>query len=518
MRNEKWSWILLLLLLVSLTAVAEDDIRLRSCRRGVQLPMAVSGARAQEPSTQVGGDFYHGNRHQLVVLAAFLDQDFLDDQATTLAKWNNIFNAENYHEGSYVGSVHDYFYDQSYGQFNLTFDLVYVNLPDSLKKYRSTYAHDENSQYLVDDIVDILQTKNIDWSEYDWNGDGFVNQLLIVYAGKGMNADGGSNTIWPHQWWLSKHLKNPDNQDEGYRDYRTVNSGNKQFIIDSYCCAQETVNASTVKTSFGTICHEYSHCFGFPDFYYDGGTKTVGDWDLMDNGNYGDKGFRPCGYSAHERMLMGWLTLTELTDATTVSGIPALYEQPQAYIIYNDAYRDEFYIIEHRQQVDWDASLPGSGLVVFHVDYDASIWLSTEVTPNSKDKKRYCIIPANNNKSTSKTSLTGWAYPYQDNDSLTNTSKPAATLNNENTDGTLFMSKPVTQMAVGDNGLASFVFMGDETSDISEAVRLNKKEEITDVYDLQGRRLTTVPATGIYVVRTANGSTRLSAGNKAGCR
>ena len=137
---------ILLLLLVTVTATAEDDICLRGCRRGAILPTATRGFRVQKVPRQPGGDFYYGNRRQLVVLAAFRDQAFQGDQATTLAKWDKIFNAERYHEGSYAGSVHDYFYDQSYGQFKLMFDLIYVNLPDSLVKYHSTYDHDEYSQ------------------------------------------------------------------------------------------------------------------------------------------------------------------------------------------------------------------------------------------------------------------------------------------------------------------------------------------------------------------------------------
>jgi M6 family metalloprotease-like protein len=483
--------LILLLLLVSLTAVADDGIRLRSCRRGVTLPTTTFSRHAQETPHQPGGDFYHGNRRQLVVLAAFPDRGFQDDKATTLAKWDKIFNAEDFHEGSFVGSVHDYFYAQSYGKFNLTFDFVYVNLPDSAKKYRSTYSHDEYSQYMVDDIVDTLMTRTIDWSQYDWNGNGYVNQILIVYAGKGMNADGGSNSIWPHQWWLSKHLKNPISQREGYRGYRTVTTGDKQFIIDCYCCAQEMVNTNTVKTSFGTICHEYSHCFGFPDFYYDGGTQTVGDWDLMDFGNYGKAGYCPCGYSAHERWLMGWLDPIELTTDKTVSEVPILCDQPQAYIIHNEAHRNEYYIIENRQKKGWDASLPGNGLMVFHVDFDASLWTSTKEAPNSKDKKRYRIITANNNKTLTYASMEGWPYPYQSNDSLTNTSTPAAELNNANTDGKKLMNKSLFDMKV-ENDLASFRFATASTTDIEE-LRAGQPYKI--LYDLGP----------IYIIRYANG-------------
>ena len=450
---------MILLLLVSLTATADDGIRLRGCRRGTILPTM----RTQRTSTlemHAGGDFYHGDCHQLVVLASFPDRKFRDDEVTTLTKWDKIFNAENYHEGSFVGSVHDYFYAQSYGQFNLTFDLFYVNLPDSTMRYRSTETHDEYSQYLVDDIVDTLQTLNIDWSQYDWNGDGYINQILIVYAGEGMNASAATNTIWPHQWWLSKHLKNPDKQSEEYRSYRTVTHGDKQFIIDSYCCVQEIINFSGIKTSFGTICHEYTHCFGFPDFY-NGTTQYVGEWDLMDYGNYTHQGYCPPSYSAHERWLMGWCTPTELKSATEIRSMPALCDEPQAYLIRNDGYADEYYIVENRQQQGWDSYLPGNGIVVFHVDFDESVWADLADYANSSTLKRYTIFPANNLSSPNKSE--GWPYPYAlndslVNDSLTNTSMPAAKLIHANVGGKKLMNKSLYDMKV-EGGLASFRFV-----------------------------------------------------------
>ena len=453
MKSAKYTT-LILLLLVSLTAAADDGIHLRNCRRGVVLTSTRS-LRAESVSHHAGGDFYRGDRRQLVVLASFRDQSFQDDKVATFIKWNNIFNAENYQEDSFVGSVHDYFYEQSSGNFNLTFDVVQIQLPDSLKKYRSTQNHDEYSQYMVDDIVDSLQTLDIDWSQYDWNGDGYVNQLLIVYAGKGMNADGGSNTIWPHQWWLSMHLKDPDQPNKGYRGYRTVTSGDKEYIVDCYCCVQEVVNTVNTKSTFGTICHEYSHCFGFPDFY-NGSTKYVGAWDLMESGSYNGAGYCPPNYSAHERWLMGWLDVTELREDTTVSTMQSLSEGYQeAYLLRNDGHSDEYYIVENRQKVGWDSELPGSGLVVFHVDFDDEVWSGVTEMPNSSKRKRYHIFPANNKTSTYNSD--GWPYPYQGNNQLTNDSSPAATLNNANIDGTKLMSKPITNMAVN-GALASFDF------------------------------------------------------------
>ena len=489
----KWFLFFYLFTFLPLNMVADDGIRLRSCRRGVLLPTTRS-QHASSLQLHAGGDFYHGNRHQMVVLVSFPDRKFLDDEATTLTKWDKIFNAENYHEDSFEGSVHDYFYAQSYGQFNLTFDLFYVNLPDSTMRYHSTADHDEYSQYMVDNIVDTLQTLDIDWSQYDWNGDGYVNQLLIIYAGEGMNTSSDPNTIWPHQWWLSKHLKNPDKQSEVYRDYRTVTSGDKQFVIDCYCCVQEVVNISVAKSSFGIICHEYTHCFGFPDFY-NGTTKYVGGWELMDSGNYNNLGYNPAGYSAHERWLMGWCKLTELNSATEVSAMPALSDEPQAYLIRNDDYVDEYYIVENRQQRGWDSYLPGSGLVVFHVDFDEEVWSGINDYPNSNRRKRYTIFPANNNTSGS---YSGWAYPYQDNNSLTDTSQPAAQLWHARSDSIFLMSKPMTNITVNEDGLASFDFM--KSPDAIQTI-VSVSDATQQWFDLQGRQLPGRPQhKGLYIV------------------
>lgn len=439
----------LLLSLVSLTAVAQEGLSPMGCRRGTPRPESIlrrGGAEGRKP----GGNFYHGERHQLTVLVEFNDRKFIGDESVTLTQWNKIFNTKDLSEEPFNGSVHDYFLAQSYGDFSVLFDLVYVQVSGDAKKYASTSSHDEYSQYLVQDIMEVLKDRNdIEWDRYDWNGDGNINQLLIVYAGHGMNDSNDDDLIWPHQWWMSEHLK--DCQQGVYCDPIPVSYGGKEYMVDCYCALNELTNENDYG-SFGTICHEYTHCFGFPDFYY-GSTQYVYSWDLMDSGNYNGDGYIPPGYSAHERWLMGWLSPIELQKTTTVTDMPALAEQGRAYLIRNDGYENEYYIIENRQPLGWDVGLPGSGILVFHIDYDPSVWTSTRVVPNSPSRKRYEIFHANNMISPYRM----WTYPYQDNNSLTNTSLPASTLYNDNIDGTNFMSKPITNMTVT-NGLASFDF------------------------------------------------------------
>ena len=476
---------ILLLLFVVLTAAAQDTIRTRSCRPVLdrqKISVPRSPLRSENGETV---NPYIGTRRQLVILVSFSDQSFQEENPELL--WNRIFNEENFCEIPFKGSVHDYFLAQSYGQFDLLFDLVYIPLSESRVKYRSTSTDDENSKYLVNDLVDVLATMNIDWASYDWDDDGYVNQLLIIYAGKGQNAGGDSNTIWPHQWWLSLHENS---------EARTVVGDDGEYLIDCYCCVNELYLKDTYGT-FGTICHEYSHCLGLPDFYY-GSSTYLDKWDLMDRGNYNEGGFRPCGYSAHERMLMGWLTLKELTAETTVSDMETLSSEPQAYLVRNDAYPQEYYVIENRQQEGWDAALPGSGLLIFHIDYDEQEWKLG--MPNTPQNKRYTIFPANNHQQTSYEA--DWPYPYDKNNCLTDDSDPAAILYHASDDGQGLMSKPITEISIN-NGLASFEFTVGSPSAIDRPLCSTLQPQT--FYTLDGCRVQTPQPGQIYIVRSADG-------------
>lgn len=462
-------------LLTAFPVIGQEQVQFRSCRPGLENVRHEHKSALRRAGTATVNK-YKGDRRQLVVMAAFADQGFLGDSAQTMTQWNKIFNTEYLSEGTFYGSVHDYFIDQSYGQFRLTFDLYYTTV-DSMAKYRSTYTDDENSKYLVQDVSKVLMGKVDDWAPYDWDNDGEIDQLLIIYAGKGKQAGGGTNTIWAHQWWLSEH-KNASPV--------KVDSIGKDYFIDAYCCVQE-LSGEGDYGSFGTLCHEYSHCFGLPDFYTSNGT-LLGGWDIMDNGNYNGGGFRPCNYSSYERAFLGWLTPEELKNEGTVS-LPALQTQAKAFLIRNEAWPDEYYLVEYRQRAGWDSMLPGSGILIFHVDYDEQEFMWDWV--NSDRRNRYSIFPANNDLDEHK----NWAYPYNGNNSLTNTTEPAAELNNLNSDSTFLMSKPLTEMSVS-KSMASFRFQNMFTvvSSIKEAPFGG------EWFTIDGRRIEGMPdRKGLYI-------------------
>ena len=116
-------------------APAAEVIQQRGCRVGTPNPQF---PLRRCPLLQGDETPYVGVRHQLVILASFQDRDFKEDHEAALATWDKIFNTKDYNEGQFVGSVHDYFYAQSYGSFDLVFDLMFVELPGKSQKYRST--------------------------------------------------------------------------------------------------------------------------------------------------------------------------------------------------------------------------------------------------------------------------------------------------------------------------------------------------------------------------------------------
>lgn len=89
----------------------------------------------------------------------------------------------------------------------------------------------------------------------------------------------------------------------------------------------------------GTICHEFSHCLGYPDLYDTnyGGNFGMGSFDLMCSGSYNGESFCPPNYSAYEKWIAGWITPIVLDKPASVKGMQAQdVKYGQAFVVYND--------------------------------------------------------------------------------------------------------------------------------------------------------------------------------------
>ena len=399
-----------------------------------------------------------GDKKGIIILVNFTDVSF----TATQADFNNLANTPNYNSGNYKGSMYDYFYAQSDGQFRLTFDVVGpVTVSQNRAYYGANNSNDEDVKpaAMVVEAVKLVDNM-VNFADYDWDGDGYVDQVYVVYAGKG-EADGGSeDTIWPHEWELSSA--------SSYGGSRQRLDG---VYIDTYACGGEQDGSTGETAGIGTMCHEFSHCLGYPDFYdtdYSGG-QGMFQWDLMDSGSYNDGGYQPAGYTSYERWVAGWKEPIELVNTQSISNMKALQDTgSDTYIIYNNGNRNEYFLLENRQKTGWDSSLPGKGLLILHVDYSSSAW-SNNTPNNDPSHQRMTWIPADNEYQYttyqgSKYYTTAGAkndpFPYGSVNAFGKNTTPAATLFNNNSDGTKYLDSSVENITQNSDGTISFDFVG----------------------------------------------------------
>ncbi len=263
---------------------------------------------------------------------------------------------------SVSSTVRDYYKEISYDQL----DIISVNLPSSLgwqtapQPYtfyvngeNGTGAYPNNSQKLVEDLVNLVDPQ-VDFSNYDNDGDGFVDVLLIIHSGSGGEYSGDVNDIWSHKW----STLTPMLRDSVY--------------IFNYTVQPEYWNTAGDMT-IGVFAHELGHAFGLPDLYdtdYD--SYGIGAWGLMAFGSWrgpGNDGSSPSHPCAWSKIQMGFLTATNIETNISSTTIINIEENQVAYRLWNaGAANSEYFLIENRQKIGYDSYLPGEGLLIWHID------------------------------------------------------------------------------------------------------------------------------------------------------
>ena len=380
-----------------------------------------------------------------IILVNYTDVQFIDEDP--VVTFQNQFNEKE-------KSCLHYFQAQSRGQFSPQFDILGpVNLPQVREYYGgNVYRYgNELDQQLGTMIYDACTgLTDVDFSNYDNDGDGYVDVVVVLYAGVGEAQAWNAvpECVWPCQWDMQ----------ESY-DWGCSTIGPFQLngvTIDKYAVFNELEgnnNYSRKIDGIGTFCHEFSHCLGLPDFYSTSGASTFGmsRWDIMDHGCYLDNGDTPAGYTSYERHFMGWMDLIDPEPNTRYELRPLNTDEGTAVKVTNDANPDEYYLLEYRVQTGWDAYLPGEGIMVLHVDYDKAAWDNN--TPNNdRNHLRMTLVPADGQLTGFTVSTDLWP---QASDSLTNYSTPPASVY---TGG--YMNKPLTSMCVdAAEGIAGFWYM-----------------------------------------------------------
>lgn len=315
----------------------------------------------------------NGSPRSIIILVSFSDKKF----TKTKQNFEDLANKPNYSDNGGTGSIRDYFTEASFGQFTPQFD-VYgpYTLPHDMAFYGEHVGsqNDVNAQQMVVDACNAAYNAGVDFSKYDADGNGTIDNVFIYYAGNNEAESPDPNTIWPHRSRI-------------YIGTYTFNDK----ILGDYACTSEFRGNGSYMCGIGTFCHEFSHVVGLPDFYdtdYSAGYSAMGSWDIMTSGNYNNGGNTPPTYTAYERFYVGWLTPTPLTEDINVDcegsySLNSLISSNEAYIISKTSHNlngnspnpTEFFMLEYRKREGRDTHTEiGEGMLITHIVFNSSTW------------------------------------------------------------------------------------------------------------------------------------------------
>ena len=357
-------------------------------------------AKAHRQPRRVGG--INLAPRGLFILVNFADTKY--QSSNTQAQMDSMMNAVNYTYGGFYGSARKYFIDQSSGAYTPTFDVVG---PVTLTKQAVYYGENDaegNDKYPGDMVIEACKLAKsqfgVDFTQYDNDHDGEVDFVYVIYAGKGEADSEETETIWPHNWNIESAIY------WGNCTYTADQCKVDGLSINNYACSGELDGRTGDRNGIGTLCHEFGHVLGLPDFYdTDYGSnytnkRTPGNWDIMDSGSYNGDGCCPPNYSAFEKYFFGWATpINPGSDGQGLTLYPAGSADYQAYQInaagtLQSATTEGLnYYIENRQQVGWDQYLPGHGMIVWYVDYSQTAW-DNNTPNNTASYPRYTVESA----------------------------------------------------------------------------------------------------------------------------
>ena len=345
----------------------------------------------------------------VVILANFKDKSM--QSSHTKAVFDQLCNATNCTVNSGYPSAAQYFADQSNGAYRPVFDVFGpVTLSRNLSYYGTDGREEGDDQHATDAVVEACILANeqfdINWADYDSDNDGFVDFVYVIHAGYGQADGGAANTIWPHNWEVSSAIQS------GYCTYTRTQATLDGKKLENYAISCELDNFANTLTGIGTLCHEFGHVMGLPDWYdTDYGTNynyclTPNDWDVMDSGAYGGDGHCPPNYSPWEKYFFRWHTPLNLGNTpANLTLYPNGTENYQAYQINASGTQQGpttsgwCYFIENRQAVGWDRPLTGHGMLIWKVNFNASAWENNAPNnTNTSGSPLYTIVSATGTK------------------------------------------------------------------------------------------------------------------------
>lgn len=297
-----------------------------------------------------------GKRKLLVALVQFPD----DPTVFSTNSFERLLSEPGYSDNNCAGSFRDYYLANSHGELDLDITVIgwytasrpRVQYGQKDAQGNSNPSYNSNVQELVAQTIDSAEAAGINFADYDNDGDGDMDGLVIFHAGFG--AEQGKNGyIWSHRWTLW------GNNDRFYDG----------VTIKNYCInpSKRDFNNGTTQVRIGVVSHEFGHVLGLPDLYdTDDASEGAGEWCIMSGGGWLNKESNPCRMNAWCKMQMDWMTPTTISTNGKYTLINSTDSNTALRI--NTSLSNEYFLLENRQRKTWDKFLPGRGMILWHIN------------------------------------------------------------------------------------------------------------------------------------------------------
>jgi M6 family metalloprotease-like protein len=226
----------------------------------------------------------------------------------------------------------------------------------------------------------------VDFASFDTDGDRVITaselHVTVIAAGYETGYTGGAPEaacgpgVWGHQWETFGRTPTVDGVKVG-------GDGGSYTLFGEWHCIAGSDQPGAMAT-IGIMVHELGHDLGWPDLYdADYSSAGVGDWSIMAGGTWstlpGQRlGASPVHPDAWSKVAQGWVTPahvkgqatgTAITQGVTAPSVFQMRPNPNG-VDWSSASpgKGQYFLVENRQPVGYDAALPGCGLLVWHID------------------------------------------------------------------------------------------------------------------------------------------------------
>jgi M6 family metalloprotease-like protein len=325
-----------------------------------------------------------GSQPALVLLVDYTNRA----GTTTEADWESkFFGASN--------SVNDYYKEVSYNQ--LDFPAAVESFGEAnngvVGWLRLAGNHPNTGQSIDDRNRNIVKAAiqasdaHVDYAAFDTDNSNSIqrSELHITVIVAGYETSYGSpcgSSVWGHNWGLEGTVTPP--VVDGVTVAGEASGGGYNQFGERHCTTLPDPAGDHMAT-IGIMVHEMGHDLSLPDLYdTNGGSDGIGEWSVMAGGSWNAVGNDPAGSrpphaDAFSKSYEGWLTPSQIigsqagvgvTQASSSADVYQLLDNPNNvdWDFQQHSGTGEYFLVENRQLTGYDASLPGCGLLIWHID------------------------------------------------------------------------------------------------------------------------------------------------------